>query len=384
MASRTTSDMSYWIQFFKDAGIPVADAVDYAVIFSDNRISKENLIDLNKDYLNDMDITIIGDVISILKHAKDVYTQESRDNEMKNVSSTTSQRRRNATVASRIIRHILGLNTAASPLNEPPALRISRDLSARLGISKTEEKTRTVVNLSTMPRTEIPVTINSRVLPKYEGSYVITQPSGDTEKCSNSLKQKRKLDGTKTSVFDRLVLKSQRSKSAITVTGLSKFPMASASSVFDRLGKTSIKRAATSIVKLDDDDDDHFDDEFVDNKDDKPLLYAGVLKNGTRLAKLSAAKKAKKIRIEELGESPSTFRTHGVLAPHAEKEHVSVKARLGHKVDNDPAADSRRSSFTLKLNQEDKGVHSRLRPQKSPARNTLDSKSVFRRLGKRT
>ncbi|KAL3865616.1 hypothetical protein ACJMK2_042988 [Sinanodonta woodiana] len=362
MASRTTSDMSYWIQFFKDADIPVADAADYAVIFSDNRISKENLIDLNKDYLNDMDITIIGDVISILKHAKAVYMQESRDKEMKNVSSTTSQRRRNATVAT---------------------LRISRDLSARLGISKTEEKTRTVVNLSTMPRTEIPVAINSRVLPKYEGSYVITQPSRDTEKCSNSLKQKRKLDGTKTSVFDRLVLKSQRSKSAITVTGLSKFPMASASSVFDRLGKTSIKRAATSIVKLDD-DDDHFDDEFVDNKDDKPLLYAGVLKNGTRLAKLSAAKKAKKIRIEELGESPSTFRTHGVLAPHAEKEHVSVKARLGHKVDNDPAADTRRSSFTIKLNQEDKGVHSRLRSQKSPARNTLDSKSVFRRLGKRT
>ncbi|KAL3865978.1 hypothetical protein ACJMK2_043320 [Sinanodonta woodiana] len=130
MATRTTSDMSYWIQFFKDAGIPVADAADYAVIFSDNRISQDHLIDLNKDYLNDMHITIIGDVISILKHAKDVYTQVSRDNEMKNVSSTASQIKRNATVASRIVRRILGSNPAASPLNEPPS---TKDIQGPVG-----------------------------------------------------------------------------------------------------------------------------------------------------------------------------------------------------------------------------------------------------------
>ncbi|KAL3873651.1 hypothetical protein ACJMK2_036745 [Sinanodonta woodiana] len=384
MASPTTSDMSYWIRFFKDAGIPAGDAANYAVIFSDNRISRDMLMDLNKDYLNDMDITILGDVISILKHAKSVYTQESRDKALKNVSSTNSPTPRKSTAASRIVGHIIGSDPAASPLNEPPAPKISRELSARLGISKTEDKTSTVVHLSTMPRTEAPVPKKRRVLPEYEGSYKNKMQSETTGKSKKNLDQKGKQgDGTKTSVFDRLGLETPSSEPTITVTGLSKVSMASSTSVFSRLGKTSVKRAATSTVMLDDDDDD--DD---DKKDDKPLEYAGVLKNVTRLAKLSAAKKARKVLIEkkkkEMEESPSSFRTHGVLAPYAKTEPVNVKARLGQKGDSKPAADSSSSSLTVTFNQDQKGVKSRLGPQKSLPGNTSDSKGVFRRLGKLT
>ncbi|KAK3591782.1 hypothetical protein CHS0354_007631 [Potamilus streckersoni] len=385
MASPSTSDMSYWIKFFKDAGIPAGDAANYAVIFSDNRISSDMLMDLNKDYLNDMDITILGDVISILKHAKSVYTQESRDKALRNVSSTKSPTPKKTTAASRIVGRIIGSDPAASPLNEPLGPKISRELSARLGISKTEEKTSTVVHLSTMPRIEVPVPKKRRVLPEYEGPYKITLPTGTTAKTKKLQEQKRKQDGTKTSVFDRLGLETQSSEPTITVTGLSKVSVASATSVFSRLGKTSIKRAATSTVMLDDDD---IDDEFDDKKDDRPLEYAGVLKNATRLAKLSAAKKARKVLIEkkkkELEESPSSFHTHGVLAPHAKIEPVNVKARLGHKVDNKPSADSSSSSLTVTFNQEQKGVKSRLGPQKSLPGNTPDSKGVFRRLGKQT
>ena len=69
------SDMSFWIKFFKDAGIPAGDAANYAVVFSDNRITRTMLMDLTKEYLNDMGISILGDVISILKHAKTVFNQ---------------------------------------------------------------------------------------------------------------------------------------------------------------------------------------------------------------------------------------------------------------------------------------------------------------------
>ncbi|KAK3599328.1 hypothetical protein CHS0354_009813 [Potamilus streckersoni] len=300
MATHTTSDMPYWIKFFKDAGIPAGVAVQYAIIFSDNRISRDMLLDLNKDYLNDMDITILGDVISILKHAKSAYTQESCDNSPINVSGTKSLTLRNTSVANRIIWRILGYNPTASRLNEPPAPKISRELSARSVISKTDEKTSTAVHRSTMPITEVPVPRKRKVLHENEGPSKIRIASGTTTQTKIILAQKRHQDGTKTSVFDRLGTK--RPEPTISVTGLrKKVSMASSTSVFSRLGKASVKRAATSIVMLDDDDDDDdddIDDEF-DKNDNKPLEYAGVLKNATRLAKLSAAKNVKKVLTDK-------------------------------------------------------------------------------------
>lgn len=67
--------MSFWIKFFKEAGIPAGDAANYAVTFADHRIVRAMLLDLTKEYLNDMGISILGDVIAILKHAKAVHSQ---------------------------------------------------------------------------------------------------------------------------------------------------------------------------------------------------------------------------------------------------------------------------------------------------------------------
>lgn len=71
----TGADTSYWIKFFTECGIPPSESTNYAITFTDNRIQKDMLMDLTKEYLTEMGISILGDVIAILKHAKAVHSQ---------------------------------------------------------------------------------------------------------------------------------------------------------------------------------------------------------------------------------------------------------------------------------------------------------------------
>lgn len=64
-----------WIKFFSRAGIPLRAATMYASTFADNRIQMDMLLDLNKEYLRDMGITLMGDVIAILRHARQVHEE---------------------------------------------------------------------------------------------------------------------------------------------------------------------------------------------------------------------------------------------------------------------------------------------------------------------
>lgn len=64
-----------WFNFFLEAGIPPSDAGNYAVTFTENRIQPDMMADLTKEYLSEMGITVLGDVIAILKHARQVHTQ---------------------------------------------------------------------------------------------------------------------------------------------------------------------------------------------------------------------------------------------------------------------------------------------------------------------
>ena len=66
---------TFWVKFFTEAGIPTNEAANHAVTFVQHRISEDMLLDLNKEYLSDMGITMMGDVIAILKHAKSAVSQ---------------------------------------------------------------------------------------------------------------------------------------------------------------------------------------------------------------------------------------------------------------------------------------------------------------------
>ncbi len=59
-----------WLDFFAAAGIPPAHAASYAEVFHDNRMRRDRLADLNKDLLQEMGVSVLGDVLAILKQAR--------------------------------------------------------------------------------------------------------------------------------------------------------------------------------------------------------------------------------------------------------------------------------------------------------------------------
>lgn len=64
--------LAYWVKFFKGAGFSQDVATKHAVVFSNNRIKPDMLPDLDKPSLKEMGITLMGDMIAILRYAKKV------------------------------------------------------------------------------------------------------------------------------------------------------------------------------------------------------------------------------------------------------------------------------------------------------------------------
>ncbi|KAJ8308099.1 hypothetical protein KUTeg_012973 [Tegillarca granosa] len=364
------TDTSYWIKFFTDCGIPAGEAANYAVTFTDNRIQKDHLNDLTKEYLNDMGIKILGDVIAILKHSKDVYTQISREKTLRGNSSINAKRTaspvpRRSTAASRIVDHYLGNDPDAAPLNQPVVNtpKISKELSARLGNSSDTESpaniTKIVINNNKL-KEEVPVPKKRRVFPEHEGKYKITMPSGTTAKTQKILKEQglSKFSAKQSStVFDRLGADtSAPRKTTLNDGGLIVVKsLTLQDSVFTRLGgKTTVKRAATSTsVDLDSSDEEG-----------DPLEYAGVLKN-------AVAKKA------SVG-----VKTEGILSFKADAEPRSLHERLGKKVASPVVSSTSEIQISAKtVKSEVSSSTMVLRDTKITVATKADS-GVFGRLGK--
>ncbi|XP_066494650.1 uncharacterized protein C19orf47 homolog [Tiliqua scincoides] len=256
-----TMATSEWIQFFKEAGIPPGPAVNYAVMFVDNRIQKNMLMDLNKEIMNELGITVVGDIIAILKHAKVVYRQEickSATESMASSQSTLqSELRRNAiSPATRMIANSLSRDSPPStPVRRPDtsASKISVTVSNKMAA----KNAKAVLCSPGAENPTVPVK-RRRVTAEMEGKYIVHMPKGTTPRTKKILEQQAAKGLQRTSVFDRLGAET----SADTTTGNKP------TGVFSRLG--DMREAEEDKAPESDDDGD--------SSSNSVLQYAGVLK----------------------------------------------------------------------------------------------------------
>ncbi|XP_028818187.1 uncharacterized protein C19orf47 homolog [Denticeps clupeoides] len=263
MASVTTAT-SEWIQFFKDAGIPPGLAVNYAVSFVDNRIQKTMLMDLSKEIMMDLGITVIGDIIAILKHARHVYRQDMCKMATEAITSghTTVQaelRRTANTPATRMIANALSGDSPPSTPSRRPDNRLSVTVSNKSAKGDLSEPVSVENGLPGKRR---------RVTAEMEGKYIINMPKGTTARTRRILAQQAKKENNmkRTSVFERLGAESN----ADNVTS------AKPTGVFSRLSRGDEEEDDTETDKKE--QQSMVINEKEDSDGESVLQYAGVLK----------------------------------------------------------------------------------------------------------
>ncbi|KAK2912473.1 uncharacterized protein C19orf47 homolog isoform X1 [Channa argus] len=353
MASVTTAT-SEWIQFFKDAGIPAGLAVTYAVSFVDNRIQKNMLMDLSKDIMMDLGITVIGDIIAILKHAKQVYRQDmckmateaissgqtSIQAELRRTANTHFGRKpeypeevhasmgktcklhterpqpaenSNSGPSSSATRMIASALSHDSPPTTP-ARRPDNRLSVTVSNMQANKSSKAVISQPADEGNNLPAVKRRRVTAEMEGKYIINMPKGTTPRTRRILAQQGKKGLKRTSVFERL---GAESKADTTITNNKP------TGVFSRLHKGDGKVAENMDVDNEDDSDG----------EGSVLQYAGVLKKTRPTQKKEPATKPAPTTLRRLGgkfkvppsDTPSSSSSPNGLPP----AKISVLQRLG-------------------------------------------------------
>ncbi|XP_021437624.1 uncharacterized protein C19orf47 homolog isoform X2 [Oncorhynchus mykiss] len=385
---------SEWIQFFKDAGIPAGLAVNYAVSFVDNRIQKTMLMDLSKEIMMDLGITVIGDIIAILKHAKQVYRQDMCKMATQAITSgqssiQTELRRTANTPATRMIANALSHDSPpTTPAHHPDNRAISVTVSNKQAKSGKAVLSRPADDGNGLPAKR------RRVTAEMEGKYIINMPKGTTARTARILAQQAKKGSKRMSVFERLGAESK----ADTTTGSSK-----ATGVFSRLGRADGAEEEQATAGRVDVDGAEEEEEEDDNSDGEGsvLQYAGVLKRlPPSQKKEPVAPKRAPTTLRRLGvkiklpptDSPSSSSSSPNGLPPAKR---SVLQRLGKPNASPPPADTQDSRVTSTRNKARPGlalaspkVSSSTRAgggESFGAQMDVGSVNVFKRLGsKRT
>lgn len=130
-----------WISFFQEARIPRTAAAQYAMTFVENRITMDMLLDLNKEYLKDMGITLLGDIIAILKHAKQAQSKLTTDRALNQSQKQVEQNKNDISVSATSLPKTQAILDSKKPAQrEPRAVMIEKvEKSTCVEISKNKE-----------------------------------------------------------------------------------------------------------------------------------------------------------------------------------------------------------------------------------------------------
>ncbi|XP_061137657.1 uncharacterized protein C19orf47 homolog isoform X2 [Syngnathus typhle] len=287
MASVTTAT-SEWIQFFKDAGIPAGLAVTYAVSFVDNRIQKNMLMDLSKDIMMDLGITVIGDIIAVLKHAKLVHRQDMCKMATEAISSgqtsVKAELRRTANTPTRMIANALSHDSPPTT----PVRRPDNRLSVTVSNVQASKGGKAAVSQPEDEGSGLSAAKRRRVTSEMEGKYIINMPKGTTPRTRRILAQQGKKGLKRTSVFARLGAESKADPAA----GANK-----PTGVFSRLDQADEVGAEPRSGKLKATKQQEEDSDG----EGSVLQYAGVLKKLLPPPRMEPVKKAAPTTLRRLG-----------------------------------------------------------------------------------
>ncbi|KAM9441724.1 uncharacterized protein C19orf47 homolog isoform 4-T5 [Salvelinus alpinus] len=385
MASVTTAT-SEWIQFFKDAGIPAGLAVNYAVSFVDNRVQKNMLMDLSKEIMMDLGITVIGDIIAILKHAKQVYRQQllqcclspTSPSPLQDMCKMATQ----AITSGQSSVQTELRRTANTPATRMIANALSRDSPPSTPAHHPDNRA-------------ISVTVSNKQAKS--GKAVLSRPADE----GNGLPVKRRrvtaeMEGNKRmSVFERLGAESK----ADTTTGSSK-----PTGVFSRLGRADgaeEEQGTAGRVDVDGVEEEEEEEEEDDSDGEGSVLqYAGVLKRlppsqkkepgAPKLAPTTLRRLGGKFKLPPTDSPSSSSSSSPDGLPPAK---LSVLQRLGKPPASPPPADTQDSRVTSTRNKARPGlalaspkVTSSTRAgggESFGAQMDVGSVNVFKRLGSR-
>ncbi|XP_010794358.1 uncharacterized protein C19orf47 homolog isoform X3 [Notothenia coriiceps] len=281
------------------------------------------LMDLSKDIMMDLGITVIGDIIAILKHAKQVYRQDMCKMATEAISSgqTSVKAELRRTANSPATRMIANALSSDSP-PATPARRPDNHLSVTVSNMQVNKSGKAVVSPPADEGNSLQAVKRRRVTAEMEGKYIINMPKGSTPRTRRILAQQAKKGNKRTSVFSRLGAESK----ADTTTSNNK-----ATGVFSRLGRGDEEENGQRPVKMAANMD--VDDEDDSEGEGSVLQYAGVLKRSMPSQKKEPVAKPPPTTLRRLGGQfklhPSDTPTSSCAPNGLPPAKVSVLQRLG-------------------------------------------------------
>ncbi|XP_051632272.1 uncharacterized protein C19orf47 homolog [Manacus candei] len=193
-----------WLQFFQDAGIPPGPALGYAVAFVDNRIHKDMLLELTRELMKELGITVVGDVIAILRHARLVHSQElcrAASRELQPPPEPPPDRERGGdSAAGRMIRKSL----SRDPPRDPPGTPRNPGSASPSAPGPARVRGRGGSSSPSVPGVAPGAGKRRRVTAEQEGRYRISLPKGTTARSRRILQLQAARGLGRMSVFERL------------------------------------------------------------------------------------------------------------------------------------------------------------------------------------